>query len=68
MKIVRNQFWRVIEDGTDDGRRVLMRQVVDGGEQYAEILESAGWQRASESIRIRPAPRPLRQVETSWVA
>jgi hypothetical protein len=64
----RAAHWRTLDNGTEDGRRVMMRQVVQpSGEMYAEILDGAGWRRVKDTERFRVKQARLPQVENDWV-
>lgn len=70
MKRYKGEMWRVLEDGSEDGKRVLTRQVIDGDEQYLQIARDDGlmWRRATDADAFRKPPQRLPQVETEWVA
>lgn len=70
MKRYKGQMWRILEDGSDAGQRVLTRQVIDGDEQYLQIARDDGlmWRRAREDEVFRARPAPLPQVDNDWVA
>lgn len=71
MKRYRGYRWLVIEDGTEDGLRVMTRQVIDGNEQYLQIQRDDGlmWRRATDADVFRAVERhSLPQVQTEWVA
>ena len=70
MKRYKGQMWRVLEDGSEDGKRVLTRQVIEGEDQYLQIARDDGlmWRRATDADAFRKPPQRLPQVETDWVA
>lgn len=70
MKRYKGEMWRILEDGSEGGKRVLTRQVIDGDEQYLQIARDDGlmWRRATDADQFRAKPQRLPQVETDWVA
>lgn len=70
MKRYKGQMWRVLEDGSEEGHRVLTRQVIDGDEQYLQIARDDGllWRRTTDADVFRARAERLPQVETEWVA
>jgi hypothetical protein len=70
MKRYKGERWRILEDGSEDGHRVLTRQVIEDDEQYLQIARDDGlmWRRATEADTFRKPPQRLPQVETDWVA
>ena len=70
MKRYKGERWRVLEDGSEDGKRVLTRQVIEDEDQYLQIARDDGlmWRRATDADVFRAPPQRLPQVETDWVA
>jgi len=69
MKRYKGEMWRIIEDGSEEGHRVLTRQVIDGDDQYLQIARDDGqmWRRATDADVFRARPARMPQVGTEWV-
>lgn len=70
MKRYRGHMWRVLDDGSEAGKRVLTRQVTDGEDEYTQIAHADGvhWRRATEADRFKsPRSERLPQIDTEWV-
>lgn len=71
MKRYRGYRWSILEDGSEEGHRVMTRQVIGDGEEYLQIARDDGlmWRRATDADVFRVVDRQrLPQVETEWVA
>jgi hypothetical protein len=60
--------WRILEDGSEGGRRVITKQVEVGGELQTVILDGVWFRPLKDNERLRQAEPVLVQVDTSWVA
>jgi hypothetical protein len=56
-----------LDDGTDDGRRVNVRQAIEDGVERTEIMDGNRWRLMLPNEAFMPALR-LPQIETDWVS
>lgn len=59
--------WRALASADPNGQRVLLRQVTDGDERWAEIAVGRDWVRLKDTDRILPLAKPLPQTNDAWI-